>query len=751
MQHGRLCAARHDISALRKIPTAILMTLAAGGAAAQADSETVELGPIKVTSAAGYEQKITEAPASISVITQEVLQQKRYTDLARALEDVEGIDVRQGTGKTGGLNISVRGLPSDYTLVLIDGRRQNPAGDVAPNGFGDSTSSFIPPMSAIERIEVIRGPMSTLYGSDAMGGVINIITKKVADSWSTAIALDHTFQENRDYGEASKTSFYTSGPLVDGVLGLAVEGSLYDRAASDLMFDNDSEVSKRGASPVEGRSYNIGAKLSWTPSEQHDFGVEVDRYRQVYNNDECQLGTLDGRDRNCQPDPLTINGYTDEQRFERDQFALTHTGRYHFGTVDSSLTRTTTETLGRTIPGNPLGTAYTGYPSIIIGAARELESTDLVFDTKLVSELGDSHLLAIGGQYWDAEMTDGVAAETFQQTSWALFVEDEWRLLERLALTVGARYEDHEAFGGHVSPRAYLVWNATDSWTLKGGVSRGYKTPSLNQLHDGISGVSGQGTIINIGSPHLDPEVTTNTEFGVYFDNLNDFSANATIFHNKFKDKIDTGTALPNCFFTAAPNQPGCVSYGSSFVQEEFAQEINIGEAETQGLELATSWRFAPDWRVGLNYTYTDSEQRSGSNKGGPLTNTPLHMINATLNWNATERLALWLKGEYRSERSRFTDRYVNLSADDRATVDQVGDLKAYEVFHLGGTFKVSDNVNLNATIYNLFDKDFLDGEYYLNGRGARTWGSHYAHIGRSATGTIEEGRRLWLSINMTF
>src|SRR5690606_13926268 len=211
-----------------------------------------------VVSAAGYEQKVTEAPASISVISNAELREKQYANLAEALGDVEGIDIGQSTGKTGGLNISIRGMPSDYTLILIDGRRQNPAGSVTPNGFGDTSTSFIPPMAAIERIEVIRGPMSTLYGSDAMGGVVNIITKKVANEWGASVSLDHTFQENRDYGDASNTSFYTSGPLIDGLAGLTVRGSVYDRQASDLMFDDDSEVTKRGASPVEGRNYNIG-------------------------------------------------------------------------------------------------------------------------------------------------------------------------------------------------------------------------------------------------------------------------------------------------------------------------------------------------------------------------------------------------------------------------------------------------------------------------------------------------------------
>ncbi|MCQ4323736.1 TonB-dependent receptor [Stutzerimonas stutzeri] len=736
-------------------------TVLAGAILFSSLSATAQTSPVTlgdtVVSASGFEQKITQAPASISVISQQDLQQKRYSNLAQALDDVEGIDIRQGTGKTGGLNISIRGMPSDYTLILIDGRRQNTAGNVTPNGFNETSTSFMPPMSAIERIEVIRGPMSTLYGSDAMGGVVNIITKKVAGEWGGSVSLDHTFQENRDYGETSSTSLYASGPLVEGLLGLALRGSLYDRGESDLSFDNDSPVSKRGASPVEGRNHTLGARLTLTPDEAHDISLDFERGRQVYNNDDCQLGSLDGKNGGsatdgCSADvPSKANGYADELRFERDQFALSHTGRFSFGTLDSSLTHNTTETIGRTIPGQPIGSAYTGYPSIIVGDDRELKSTDLVFDTKLVSPVGDAHVLTVGGQYWDAEVTDGIADDDFQQTSWAMFVEDEWHLRHDLALTLGARYEDHEAFGGHVSPRAYLVWNTTDNWTMKGGVSRGYKTPTLNQLHDGISGVTGQGTIITIGSPHLDPEITTNTEFGVYFDNLSGFSANATLFHNKFDDKIDDGTPIANCFSASNPNQPGCISFGSGFTQDAFAQSVNIDEAVTQGLELAGRWEFAPAWALALNYTYTDSEQKSGANKGAPLTNTPEHLAHARLSWQASDRLNLWFKGEYRSERARFTDRYENLTAANQALYDAAGDLKAYEVFHLGGSFKASQNVTLNATIYNLFDKDFTKGTYYTTNTGSTGWASDYIQSAAATSGTLEEGRRLWLSANISF
>ncbi|WP_312245672.1 TonB-dependent receptor domain-containing protein [Stutzerimonas nitrititolerans] len=713
-----------------------------------ADSNPLTLSDT-VVSASGFEQKITEAPASISVISQEDLQQKRYNNLAQALGDVEGIDIGQGTGKTGGLNISIRGMDSKYSLILIDGRRQNAAGNVTPNGFNETSTSFMPPLSAIERIEVIRGPMSTLYGSDAMGGVINIITKKVASEWSGSITQDYTYQEDRDFGDTRNTSLYASGPLIDGLLGLQVRGSLFNREESDLSYGSGIEVSKRGPSPVEGRNSNIGARLSLTPHEDHDFGLDVERGRQVYNNDECQLGSLDGLNRNCDATATTANGYSDELRFEREQIALTHTARLGFGTLDSSLMHNTTETIGRTIPGDVIGND-SGIPGSLIGDDRDLETTNLVFDTKLVAPIGQSHIATIGGQWWKAEMTDGIALDDFEQKTWALFAEDEWRLRDDLALTLGARYDDHEAFGGHVSPRAYLVWNTTESWTMKGGISRGYRTPDLNELHSGINGVTGQGTIITIGNPDLDPETTTSTEFGVYYDNLAGFNANATLFHNKFKDKIATGdpVADPLC----GGNTNGTCS-----------QQINVDEAVTQGLELAGSWEFAPAWTLSANYTYTDSEQKSGENKGEPLTNTPEHLANAKLSWQTTDRLNLWVKSEYRGERARFTSKYENLAnangsySTNQSIYDTLGkNTKAYTLLHLGGSFRASENVTFNAAIYNLLDKDFVDGKAYstFNNTGAANgtaYGTDFSHSTAGTTGVMEEGRRLWLSANITF
>ena len=746
---------RHPRPAI--LATALCAILAAPPVLAEASvaaaTEAVDLDAVVVT-AAGYEQKLVDAPASISVISQADLRQRRYSNLAQALADVEGIDINQGTGKTGGLNISIRGMPSAYTLVLIDGRRQNNSGDITPNGFGETSNSFMPPMSAIERIEVIRGPMSTLYGSDAMGGVVNIITRKVAQTWGASVGINHTLQEHGDYGHTRGMNVYANGPLARDLLGLAVRGSWFDRGPSELEFADGSNVSRRGAAATEGRNYNLGTRLTFTPHQDHELSLDLERGRQTYNNDDCQLGTLDGWSGNavagCTSPSVQAAGYAQELRFNRDQVVLAHRARLGQAVLDSSLTHKATETVGRTVPGR-IGTAWTGFPGIVGGAPRTLESTDLVFDTRLVMPLAQAHTFSVGAQWLDAEVVDGLATEEFSKKSWSLFAEAEWRLRENLGLTFGGRYEDHEAFGGHFSPRAYLVWNASGNWTVKGGVSEGYRVPTVNQLHDGINGASGQGTIITIGSPDLKPETSTNAEIGVYFDNLAGFNANLTVFRTDYDDMISGGTPIPNCWSATRPGLPGCMDLGNGFTQDSFAQSINIDRAQSRGAELAARWQFHDSWSVSGNYTWTDTEQKSGIDAGAPVTNQARHIANAKLYWEPSERFNFFLRGEYYGDRDRFTNLFDNLSAANQAIVNGLGPLKAYHQFHLGGSYRASDHLTFNATVYNLLDKDFLEGSHYTTHTGATAWGSHYAQIGAGTVGTIQEGRRLWLSVNVDF
>ncbi|WP_268604158.1 TonB-dependent receptor plug domain-containing protein, partial [Escherichia coli] len=117
-------------------------------------------------------------------------------------------------------DISLRGMGPKYTLILIDGKRQNSRETRTNSDSSGVEGGWTPPISAIERIEVVRGPMSSLYGSDAMGGVINVITRKTSRTeWKGSLHGDATLQENRDSGDLFQTNAYASGPLVEGLRG----------------------------------------------------------------------------------------------------------------------------------------------------------------------------------------------------------------------------------------------------------------------------------------------------------------------------------------------------------------------------------------------------------------------------------------------------------------------------------------------------------------------------------------------------
>lgn len=222
------------------------LTSAYSAAATTPDTKTTNDEPMEriVITASGYEKKMVDAPASISVISQQDLQEKNYMDLGEALSGIEGVDVRGNIGKTGNLNISIRGMPSNYTLVLIDGVRQTASSDTTPNGFGAMNSGFMPPLSSIDHIEVIRGPMSTLYGSDAIGGVVNIITKKNREAWHGNAHLGYNAQEHDKWGDTSTFGFYTSGPLIKNKLDATLRGNIKYRQHSDVTSLSDDSSTR---------------------------------------------------------------------------------------------------------------------------------------------------------------------------------------------------------------------------------------------------------------------------------------------------------------------------------------------------------------------------------------------------------------------------------------------------------------------------------------------------------------------------
>ncbi|AKC87636.1 TonB-dependent receptor domain-containing protein [Pseudoxanthomonas suwonensis] len=772
---------------------ALAAPLAAKAAPAPAPDPTT-LDTVVVT-AAGFEQKIVDAPASISVVTREELQKRPYLTLIDAVRDLEGVDVGETSDKTGQRTISMRGMGPEYTLILIDGKRQNNHGDIYPNAFGGNQFNHIPPLDTIERIEVIRGPASTLYGADALGGVINIITRPVSDRWHGSATVGHNLQSNPDFGADTTIDFALTGPLVRDVLGLGLRGSRYERDAShpdyEVIYDPDGNPHERslgfgaGGKTVDNVNEAFGLTLKWKIGEQQDLSLDYDTSRQVYDNTPFinnlgtlayPLGTVDNIESIWRAAPQV--GYVDEQEFTRDNWSLTHRGGWDWGNSFVSLAYVETANNGRTLPFsveervrhtaiycNNAAVCATGpYAGMTRQQRRELmeqeflprpkrnlESNQYTLDAKLdipYAGLGGGHHFVVGTQLIDGELDDGVfgmelggdgAGVVQEHKMWSLFAEDNWTPTDPLTITFGVRYDDHNMFGAHVSPRAYAVYDLAPDWVLKGGVSSGYKTPKTTDLFDGVTGFGGQGTLPWTGNPDLEPETSINSEIALYWtSSTSDHNFNITYFRNDFKDKIASTTVTQTCEQTGGVRP--CANLGAFhdvLGVGSFSQPVNIDEVEINGVEVAGRYQIAEPFSIRANYTYTDSEQLTGPQAGRPLTNTAKHMANATLEWQPVDRFSTQLVLEARSDRYRGVDANGNHLY-----------FKDYEVLHLGAQYRFSDNIAVSARINNLLDQDFTSFR--------TTWSQNAATGAWTPThvddfNNKDKARNYWLSLNVSF
>jgi len=624
-----------------------------------------ELGQVTVT-ASGHAQQLEDAPASISVITREQIEQRYYQDATDALRDIPGVIITGGGSGDRGNDIVIRGMPSQYTLILVDGKPVSTR-ETRPNGSAGFEQDWLPPLQSIERIEVVRGPMSTLYGSDAIGGVINVITRKVAEEWGGAVQLDTIIQDDSRSGDIQQGNFSLSGPLLADTLGLQVYGRASSRQ-EDRFVDGFEEKNLK----------NLNARLSFTPTDNQDITLEAGQTKQ----DRRSLIGYSAPATGCR------GGCTDsDNEYTREVLALNHTGRWDFGTTDSYVQREEAENL-----------------------TREMKVTNTSAKTALVAPLGD-HLLTVGANFETEELSDRTSNQISNRTDvdaskWALFAEDEWMLPGNVSVTGGVRLDDDENYGSHVSPRLYGVWGMAPRWTLKGGVSTGFRSPSLREITPDWGQVSRGGDVY--GNPDLEPETSVNKELGLYFNAGRDLQANVTVFHNDFKDKI-TRIACPPSVCPGGPNQ-----FGS-----DPSYRVNVDEAVTRGVEAAVSTTLARTLDLTLSYTYTDSEQQSGEYEGEPLNQVPKHLASLQADWRVTSRLSPWLAVRYRGEESQPTTGPSSSSivAPSNTLVDA------------GLAFKLTPQATLNTGIYNIADKEIFQDEY----------------------GYVEDGRRYWLGMRVSF
>ena len=281
-------------------------------------------------------------------------------------------------------------------------------------------------------------------------------------------------------------------------------------------------------------------------------------------------------------------------------------------------------------------------------------------------------------------------------------------------------------FDSHLSPRGYLVYNADDEWTIKGGISTGYEAPSLVSTQNGIIGVSdsrqgrGGGRRIYIhGNPDLKPETSINKEIGVYYEGKK-FDAHLTYFDIDYKDKITTVE----------------INNTNSIYK-------NAGSARSHGIEFGSKFFLHPKWDLDLNATLTMASLTDGKYAGQAIDHTPKYMVNSRLTYYADNNTNIWFGMEWRDKMPR----YAGGSKENEQVINTLGEFyKPFTIFNMGIQHKINNNWQINFAVNNLFNKDF-DESTIING----TEYNHYCTAGRGGTGTYIGERSFWLGITYNF
>ncbi|WP_394241220.1 TonB-dependent receptor domain-containing protein [Vibrio astriarenae] len=619
-----------------------------------------------VVTATRTETTIAQAPASISVITEDDILSEPGLALNDLVRNVAGVQSQMDGGRAGREMISIRGMDSKFTMILVNGRKLSSSNAIfRGNDFDLATI----PKESIERIEVIRGPMSALYGSEALGGVINVITKQPTNEWRSQVSGDYSIRDADNGGEFT-LGFNTSGALIDDELFLSLAMNKSGRDAYHAfsgMAENSSgnEYDRADATTLEERdTLSLSGGLVWYINENHDLAFDF-----AFNDDQRE-GVIE-----------STSGLTEsEATIKRDMQALTYNGSFAWGEAQLRYNRDAVTSEDAAEDDNN-----------IVSDIEEVNQQVYGHATTYVG----NHILTFGGEWNYAELinleslTETGKADAHQQ---ALFIQDQWELSDSYTLTYGTRLDFHDAYGSHWSPRAYLVNTLSDKLTLKGGVGSAFNAPTLLQTSEENIINSCKGSCQLQGNPNLDPETSVSYEVSAIY-NESTWGVEAGLFRNDIKNLIERDVS-EGSEVGGTPENPIYTYW-------------NINEAMTQGVELSGHFDVTDSIRLNGAYTYLDTENKE---TGEVLEDRPEHEANVRVTWFATDWLDTFARVNYIGE--TVVDVSDDITRPSVATVD------------LGLNYHFNYDWRLRAGVRNLTDEQFDDIEITQRGYSVdpRTW-----------------------------
>lgn len=550
------------------------LTLALAAAAAEPPPQQTragdgELAPTVVTSARGYETYLLKTPGGVGSVGQRDIFELSPAGVADLSKFLSGVD------KTGdspwGADINIRGLSRNSVVVLVDGARLE-----TPTPINARLGMILP--SSIDRVEVLKGPVSALYGSGSLGGVVNVITK------------GGTFSDTPEFrGSWSLTAKSNPGGFSSSLwAGWSAPDHYLDVILGGRDYDSYEDGSGRTLRNSQYSDYQAIIKAGYKPSADSELRVQLQ-----YNNAEnigipAGHGYLPSQGQYVTyPDTsrgllqLSYTLHPASPRWKKSEFEL----YYHFNRRNVIIDR---------FPA----------PAPVDHIRLDADHDTYGFNWRNQFTAGQ-HTVTAGIDVWHrtlwsrrqrhlkngAVMQDKTIPDsTF--TSAGVYGEDSWEVTDRLTLSFGARLDlievENDAYGmwaarneRDVSWSAHLgaAYELTDALSTKAIVSSGYRAASLEERYAFIN--LGGGAKL-FGDPDLDPEQSLFLEWGLDYE-TEDLKLSASVFHNSLEDLI----VLEN--IPGGPDQ----------------RYANVSEARLYGVEASADWRIAEGWNAFANLSYT--------------------------------------------------------------------------------------------------------------------------------------------------
>ena len=533
-----------------------------------AETETQEI----VVSATRIETPINQIGSSVTLITDEEIERNQRRSLPEVLQTVPGINIVQTGGSGGKTSVFTRGSNSNHTKVLIDGIDANDPSQDGVFDFGQVLTADI------ARVEVLRGPQSSLYGSDALGGVINIVTKKgEGPPRFTGVLEGGSFDTFNQSASASGSisrfnySFHVAHFLVDDTPVTPLHLLPPGRKRINDSYENITLSTKLGVDLTD--AFGFDAVARYTDSALFFTGDDFSVFPSVPAADQS----------------------------EQDAQQLFTRGQAHLTLFDGAFK-------------NTVGLGYTNYrteiqaPDTGFGLPPpNLNHGDRIkFDWQGNIALTERHHLVLGIEDLEDRLLD--SPTSVGNGNVAGFAEVQSEIAHDLFAAASVRYDDNERFGGKATWRiapSYLVPKA--GTRLKASYGTGFKAPSLTQLFVSFPAFN------FFANPNLQPEESEGYDFGFEQPLADDrVRFGATYFHNEIKNLINA-----NATFTSLEN---------------------VGRATTKGAEVFAFLSILDRFKVRADYTYTDA---TDDRTGLELLRRPKHRASLNATWRPIDRLSL--------------------------------------------------------------------------------------------------------------